>query len=128
MTPALFFGKGLIRRSSIGRLLLAVFMALAFFFQGYATQTHIHKQTSSGTSIVAKVDGSSKQNKVPDNDDPANCPICQQISHAGEYVAPAWVISFLILAAILTIEVATFSVPRFDTVSHSWRGRGPPLN
>jgi hypothetical protein len=128
MTAALFSGRNLAKRSSIERLLLAGFMALAFFFQGYATQTHIHKQTDGATSIVSKVDGSSRPSKVPDNDDPANCPICQQISHAGQYVAPTWLLSFLILAAVSTIEIVNFSIPRFDAVSHSWRGRGPPLN
>jgi hypothetical protein len=124
-----FLRKDLVaKRSSAWQSFLVGFLVLVLVFQGYATQTHIHKQTDVAANIVSKADGSSDHNKIPDNDDSANCPICQQISHAGQYVAPAWLISFLILAAVSTIEIATFSIPRFDTVSHSWRGRGPPYN
>jgi hypothetical protein len=33
---------------------------------------------------------------------------------------------FLPMLAVSVVETAIFAKPRFDTVSHSWRGRGPP--
>ena len=56
------------------------------------------------------------------------CPTCQQISHAGQFVAPAWLVPFLLVVAVSTIEITTAVLPHYDTVSHSWRGRGPPLH
>jgi len=103
-------------------------MLLALVVQGYATQTHIHKQSSATVSAALKAGGSPKHDDFPVNDDPANCPICQQIIHAGQFVAPAWLIPFLLILAISKIEIATLAVPHFDSVSHNWRSRGPPLN
>jgi hypothetical protein len=43
-------------------------------------------------------------------------------------VAPAWLTPFLLVLAISTIEIADIALPRFNAVSHNWRGRGPPLH
>jgi hypothetical protein len=103
-------------------------MLLTLFVQGYAAQTHIHKQSTSTVSAVLKAGGSPKHDNFPVNDDPANCAICQQIAHAGQYLAPAWLAFFLLVFAISKVEIATLAVPCFDAVSYSWRSRGPPLN
>ena len=116
------------KRPTAWRRFLVAFMLLTLVVQGYATQTHLHKQNDSTVSAAWKAGGSPKHNNLPVNDDPANCPVCQQILHAGQFVAPAWLLPFLILAAVSTIEITTAVLPHYDTVSHSWRGRGPPLN
>ena len=103
-------------------------LLLALVVQGYATQTHIHKQSTSTVSAALKADGSPTHDNFPVNDDPANCPICQQIIHAGQFVAPAWLVPFLLVLAISKIEIAALAVPHFNSVSHNWRSRGPPLN
>jgi hypothetical protein len=105
-------------------MLLVAFMLLAFVFQGYATQTHIHVQNV--PAAVHDVKGGAGHDKYPPNDDPANCPICQQIMQAGHYVAPAWLMPLLILQTISAIEIVTVTGPRNDAVSHNWRSRGPP--
>ena len=46
----------------------------------------------------------------------------------GQFVAPAWLLPFLLVLAISKIEIATLAVPHFEAVSHNWRGRGPPLH
>lgn len=106
-----------------GRLLLVAFMLLAFAVQGYVTQTHIHRQNDSAAILVLKAPGHAK---LP-LENPVNCPVCQQAGHAGQFVVPAWLAPFLILDAVSVIEIAAFEVPRFDAVSHNWRGRGPPV-
>jgi hypothetical protein len=118
----------LAKRSTAWHRGLVAFMFLALVIQGYATQTHFHKEGTSTASIVLKAGGSPTHDNLPANDDPARCPICQQITHAGQYVAPAWLLPFLVLAAFSTIEITTAVLPHYDTVSHSWRGRGPPLH
>ena len=116
------------RQSSAWRRFLVAFMLLALVLQGYATQTHLHKQDGATVSAALKAGEAPKHDNLPANDDPANCPVCQQILHAGQFVAPAWLLPFLILAAVSTVEITTAVLPHYDTVSHSWRGRGPPLH
>ena len=118
----------LARRPSAWRWFLVAFLFLTLVVQGYATQTHLHKQNGSTVSAALKAGETPRHDNFPVNDDPANCPVCQQILHAGQFVAPAWLLPFLILAAVSTIEITTAVLPHYDTVSHSWRGRGPPLH
>jgi hypothetical protein len=115
-----------IRQQSAGRLILVCALLLALVVQGYATQAHIHGLVPD--SVASTTDHSPGHGKVPLNDDPARCPVCQQIAHAGQYVAPAWLTPFLLVLAISTIEITTIAKPRYDAVSHNWRSRGPPLN
>jgi hypothetical protein len=113
---------------SAWRHVLVAVLLLTLVVQGYATQTHLHKQNGSTVSAGLKAGETPRHDNFPVNDDPANCPVCQQILHAGQFVAPAWLLPFLILAAVSTIEITTAVLPHYDTVSHSWRGRGPPLH
>jgi hypothetical protein len=128
MNVAILRKTGLVKRPTAWRRFLVAFMLLTLIIQGYVTQTHIHKQDGSTVSAALKAGGSPKHDNLPVNDDPANCPVCQQILHAGQFVAPAWLLPFLILDAASTIEITTAVLPHYDTVSHSWRGRGPPLH
>lgn len=121
-------GTELVKRPTAWRRFLVAVMLLALVVQGYATQTHIHKQNGSTVSVALKADGSPKHDNFPVNDDPANCAICQQIIHAGQFLAPAWLSPFLLILAISKIEIATLAIPRFDAVSYDWRSRGPPQN
>jgi hypothetical protein len=113
-------------RRSAGRLVLVGALLLALIVQAFATQTHIHGQFPD--TAASQANHAPGHGKLPLNDDPARCPICQEIVHAGQFVAPAWLSPFLLILAISTIEIANVLMPRFDAVSHSWRGRGPPRN
>src|SRR5471032_1753127 len=126
MNGAILRKHGVGKRPTAWRGFLVAFMLLALVVQGYATQTHIHKKST--VSAALKAGGSPKHDNIPINYDPANCSICQQIIHAGQFVAPAWLVPFLLILAISKIEIATLAVPHFDSVSHNWRSRGPPLN
>ena len=91
---------GLIKRLPAWRRFLVASIILALVVQGYATQTHLHKQDGSTISAALKAGETPRHDNLPANDDPANCPVCQQILHAGQFVAPAWLLPFLILAAV----------------------------
>ena len=108
------------------RRFIVAFLLLALVAQGYATQTHFHGLFPD--SLASQPNHSPGHDKYPLNDDPARCPVCQQIAHAGQFVAPAWLTPFLLALAISTIEIANVALPHFNAVSHSWRGRGPPLH
>jgi len=114
-------------KSPAWRVLLAALMVLALVAQSYTLQSHIHRELGAA-AVTLNTDGSAGHGKLPANDDPARCPTCQQILHAGQFVAPAWLLPFLVIASVSTIEITTAALPHYDTVSHSWRGRGPPLH
>lgn len=118
--------KSLVRRPAGGRLLLIGFMLLAFIVQGYATQTHIHNESVAAAGILVKNGGAPGHENYPGNDDPANCPICQQILQSGQFVAPAWQMPLLVTLVVSAIEFTIVATPRYDAISHSWRSRGPP--
>jgi len=113
-------------KASAWRLFFAGFVVLALVVQGYATQTHMHGLVPD--SVASTANHSPGHDNYPLNDDPARCPICQQISHAGQFVTPAWLLPFLLVLAISKIEIATLAIPHFEAVSYNWRSRGPPLN
>ena len=112
---------------SMGRLLLAGFMAWALFLQAFATESHIHQDGISAAASALTAGGSSHHN-APVKDDSAKCPICQQMWRAGQYIAPSWSPLFLLVRSVSTLEIGTFERPLFTPVSHIWRGRGPPTS
>ena len=119
---------GFAGRSENGRFLLCLIVALALLFQGFVTQAHFHEPSASDGLVKSLAGHLGKPGpaKAPLNDDPANCPICQQLIHAGQFVAPAWLAPFLLVVPVFHVEIATDTRSRFDSISHSWLGRGPP--
>jgi len=134
-------GIGRLRRVSSWRQVLPMLMLVAFALQSYVTQTHIHfaghvvtggfmfpregTRAPSDSALGAAQD-QGDHDKYPPGDDPANCPICQEILYAGHYVAPAAVASLLPSVAVSTIEIVETALPRALAPSHNWQGRGPP--
>lgn len=112
------------------RFALTLFAALGFFLQSFIAQTHLHavSRTGTATSIVAGVvvDHQDKQNPRPGNDDPANCPTCQQLAHAGTYITP--VVSYLQEPSQPPMALEQVAVLHSDDfiLSHAWRSRAPP--
>ncbi|HEY2009359.1 MAG TPA: hypothetical protein VGH23_10245 [Rhizomicrobium sp.] len=112
-----------VSRPALARLLLIVFAALALFLQAYAAQTHFHQQASAvSAQQVAAQTGKHHQ---PVSDDSDSCPLCHSF-YSGQYVTPSLAAWFLPILAVSIIDVTTGVSPHYDTVSHSWRGRGPP--
>jgi len=121
---------------SWGRLPLTLLLFFTFAVQSYVTQTHVHFSTESdrggafdlGFAGKTKVTPSQTgdRHNSPAKDDPANCPLCQQVSLAGAFVSPAVVVLYLPMLA------GTFALPALAAVaasvraSHNWQGRAPP--
>lgn len=107
-------------------LLLAVTLSLSW--QSLLTQTHQHP-ASTFAPIAAKLLGTNASADLPDrksSDQPADCPICRVIAHAGHYLSPALgsfdtpiatAFSFAAPAALHTAIVQR---------SHAWQSRAPP--
>ncbi|MGA7713641.1 MAG: DUF2946 family protein [Rhizomicrobium sp.] len=122
------------RGRSNARLVLTLFALLAFVLQAYLTQTHIHISAQADAAIslhdagVAPIKAPPSQDRdhFPAKDDPANCPLCQQITIAGAFVSPT------ATGLLLPLQVQ-FAAPTLyavsivlRSISHSWRGRAPP--
>jgi len=101
-------------------------MLLAFFFQSYATQTHIHVEpdglTLANVLVVSHHDASKG---TPPADSPNDCPLCQLL-YGGQYVATTALIFFLPMVSVSVIEAVQAVLPHYDAASHNWLGRAPP--
>jgi hypothetical protein len=116
-------------------------MLVAFALQSYVTQTHIHfdghavtggiafggeGSKAAANKISAALHASGNHDKFPPADDPANCPICQEMLYAGHYVMPAAIFVVLPSLPVSTIAVTVETPLRLFAPSHNWRGRAPP--
>jgi hypothetical protein len=120
--------KLLARRPTPARLVFVAAMLLAFFFQSYATQTHIHIEPDGITlAKVLVVSHDAKKSGAPTEDNPNDCPLCQLL-YGGQYVAPTALIFFLPMVAVSVIEAVQTVLPHYDAASHNWLGRAPPQN
>jgi hypothetical protein len=108
-----------------GRLVLIACAALALFLQSYAVQTHFHERSEASVQTLNQTANQTGKHHAPATDDSDNCPLCHSF-YSGQYVAPSLASWFLPLLAVSVIDTATGVSPHYDTVSHSWRGRGPP--
>ena len=99
---------------------------LAFTFQCILVQSHVH-----GPAFAPSLDHSVKISAPalpagPDNDDPANCPLCQEMLHAGSYVTPTAVTITLPVTVVRIAAPIPVLLLRLFAPSHDWQGRAPP--
>jgi hypothetical protein len=120
--------------------MVAALALIAFAFQSYVTQTHIHVPPVLGATskIVPATDaGAAKKststqkhapnNNGPANDEPVKCPLCQAVGYAGHFVTPSAASALLLPASAISILPLLLAlIPPRETPSHSWRGRAPP--
>lgn len=113
-------------RNGLWRRLLLAFTIAAFAQQSYLTQTHIHippALTATGKSAALDSGG---HGKTPSRDDPAHCPLCQEIVLAGAYLTPVAIVIPLPLLPAFRIELPARELPFIAAASHDWHGRAPP--
>jgi hypothetical protein len=113
-------GNGLWRR------LLLVFTIAAFAQQSYLTQTHIHIPPALAAGGGGAVLDGAGHGKTPSRDDPAHCPLCQEILLAGAYLTPVAIVILPPLLPAFRIEVPARELPFIAAASHDWHGRAPP--
>lgn len=109
-------------------------LALVFFaFQSFVTQTHIHVLWRGAPDAYAHTlpGGVGAQpvpsrDRLPPADNPATCPICQDMLLAGHFTAPGTIVLAMPQQIAASIAI-TAAIPAFVTaISHHWRGRAPP--
>jgi hypothetical protein len=98
---------------------------LAFTFQCILVQSHVHGPQEAPPAVHS-VSVSVPVLPGPGDEDPANCPLCQEMLHAGTYVTPIAIPIYLPIAATLAATPAPTAVFRVFAPSHNWQGRAPP--
>jgi hypothetical protein len=104
-----------------------IFLLLAFLFQSFVAQIHIHG-IPNGLPYRVNAAASVPASHVPSKDrsDEANCPFCQAVIHAGAFFAPH---ALLILPpSSKFVSAARFSYVRSIAgfIGHIWQQRAPP--
>ena len=128
-------------RVRASHLLVAFFGLLAVALQSFVVQTHIHVQqptvraqaidlvtlAAAPGSEFASGQASAPIDNYPINRDPANCPLCKELTHSGQYVSSASVLATLPITVTVNFIVFREIAPSLFAASHTWRGRAPPL-
>ena len=103
--------------------LLAAAMLLAFGFQSYLAQTHIHETVAATSAMLIHQPG---HNKSPMENSPLDCPFCQVVTHAGNFLLSD---ASLLLLPSQWMETAALHHVLPDThtaANHYWQSRAPP--
>jgi len=117
--------KAKAQRPNLGRLAITLFALFAFTFQSFVAQVHFHA-TPWTASAILDPGNISQPGKLPVNDDQSNCPICQAVLHAGQFIAPSAIAFGLPSFAIFIIANFNSAAPTTQATSHSWQSRAPP--
>jgi hypothetical protein len=104
--------------------LLTAFLLLAFGFQSYIAQTHIHDVSATTPAAIHHLGHS----KLPVQNSPLDCSFCQMMTQADSFLIPD---ALLVLA---TPEGMTMAAPHYRLAKtsagakHDWQSRAPPSN
>lgn len=101
---------------------------LAFLWQSFVTQTHVHFDPGIHSTAEFGTAGSAPQLRdgQPSSDLPANCPICQETAHAGYYLLPTPIAFHASEAVPLWLVVARTLALTLRQRAHAWNSRAPP--
>ncbi len=111
-------------RSLLSRLVLLA-MLVVLMVQGLALQTHIHGAPLSPDSHLTRITAP-PQPASQDLYDSVHCPLCQEMLHAGVYVAPV-VADFVVILNAVAFAPTYALLPHAATErQHSWQSRAPP--
>ena len=121
--------RGAIR--SPARLAVTLIAMIAFAFQSYVTQTHMHGAPRVERSLIGVAQSGAAftkdgTGKLPPLDDPATCPICQDMLMVGHFISPAAIAALPPALPVSVVAFETGDSIAIPPVSHDWQGRGPP--
>jgi hypothetical protein len=130
-------------RFRFSHVMVGLLGLLPVTLQSFVVQTHIHVQqpavrahvlglitlaaASVADSEFASGQSSTPTDNYPINRDPANCPLCKELTHSGQYVSSASVLTTLPFPVTVNLIVFREIAPTLFAASHTWRGRAPPL-
>ena len=110
-------------RPSLARRWITALALLAFFFQGLAVQTHVHRLLQ--PAVVKALAGGT--HKAPPKPEPVDqCRLCQELVHAGQFLAPATIAALADQSFVAAIFATLPSDPDRSATAFSWNSRAPP--
>lgn len=118
-------GAGVKNRQG-ARLWLTLFAVIAFAFQSYSVQTHIHKSLIAGAPFAQGGKSAPSHEKVPPLDQ--TCPLCQAVAHAGVFVMPAAVAALAPTIGFQSILRAIETPIAYAPFHQGWQSRAPPTD
>ena len=96
---------------------------LAFFLQNLAVQTHIHESLQP-EAVKVQTDGG---HKAPLKLDPIDqCRLCQELAHAGTFLAPSASASAVILTFVAVSITRVLAFAADPATAFTWQSRAPP--
>jgi len=102
---------------------VTVVALLAFFLQNLLVQTHIHQLIQPAQPIAAHLPGPVPL-KAPDPVD--QCRLCQELVHAGVFLAPSASAALAGQAVTATVLVAAPAALVSLARAFGWQSRAPP--
>lgn len=127
------------RRHSGWRLTAALLCLVAYTFQSFVAQTHVHAPSApvpatAGYHAGVQADtpslaarSSEDSTKHGRRDDSSSCPLCQIVLHGGAAPLSTFAISLPLQTAISVAPAEQAPPGAIVAVSFSWQGRAPPL-
>jgi hypothetical protein len=115
----------LILKQPAARQYVTLFALLAFFLQSFAVQSHIHPLDTPAT-VAAAVNNIPAPVKTIDPVDLGSCRLCQELVHAGAFVAPS---AFAVPASQSAAAVIFAALPLLAGMlapAFAWQSRAPP--
>lgn len=108
-----------------GRLLTALVFILAFTFQSFVAQTHIHVYGTAGLNAAASASVTGKAPDQSPQDEASKCPACQLTTAMGAAVGPL-AITIALPAFAVAVHPQDLLLPARAQPAHAWTSRGPP--
>ncbi|HEX4104659.1 MAG TPA: hypothetical protein VHX92_00355 [Rhizomicrobium sp.] len=101
--------------------LIGALLLLAFSFQSFLAQTHIH-ETAAATAQIYQPGHS----KPPVGNSPFDCPFCQAVAHATSFLMPGTSLPFLAPGWVKTTTLHNFLAGTGTATKYNWQSRAPP--
>jgi hypothetical protein len=108
-------------RATVWRLIAALVL-VAFCFQSYVVQTHIHE----AHAPVAVAGLHLSHGKAPAGNSPLDCPFCQAVAHGGSFFMPDASLLFLLPQWLWIAVPDVPPVGKSVAINHNWQSRAPP--
>jgi hypothetical protein len=122
--------RAIARHVPASKRLVTLFALLTFAFQAYLVQTHIHVLPAPVVQAVhhVAVTHAGKPGTPTPSDpyDPAKCPLCQEMLHAGAAITPAAPPLLLLLNWVATAESVSLVPAMAIAPETGWQSRAPP--
>ena len=113
-------------KASVVKRWVTAFALLAFLLQGFAVQSHIHAPLAPAAKSVSQQEAAPPNAPLKSQDPIDQCRLCQEVAHAGIFVAPSAAAAAITLTFALAVFAAQPDVAPPSATAFGWQSRAPP--